>query len=275
MYKVRSIKVIAKKEFTETLRNSWTPVITCVFAAISVGISYFGLVTRGETGLQSFETTIASLMSMVIYIVPLIALLMGYSAVSGEREQGSLALLLTQPVSRGEVVLGKFLGLALALTCSTLVGFGITGVLILFRVGSQGWVNYVYFLLSSLCLGLVFLSMGLLISILARKKAEAAAGAIFLWFFFTFIFDMMLLGLLIFLAKQMKVAWLTMLLFFNPGDIFRLSNLIHLENLSSMMGLANLLPPSLMNGGLIILLFILWLTMLLTASVYAFNRQSA
>lgn len=275
MYKIKSIKVIAKKEFTETIRNNWTPVITGVFAAISVGISYFGLVTRGETGLQSFETTIASLMSMVIYIVPLIALLMGYSAVSGEREQGSLALLLTQPVSRGEVVLGKFFGLALALTCSTLVGFGITGVLILIRVGSQGWVNYVYFLLSSLCLGLVFLSMGLLISILARKKAEAAAGAIFLWFFFTFIFDMMLLGLLIFLAKQMKVAWLTMLLFFNPGDIFRLSNLIHLENLSSMMGLANLLPPSLMNGGLIILLFILWLTMLLTASVYAFNRQSA
>lgn len=273
MLNLKVVKALAKKEFLDTIRDSWTLAIACIFAIISMAISYFGLVSQGQTGLQNFEVTITSLMSLVIYLVPLIALLLGYSAISGEREQGSLAVLLSQPLTRGEVIAGKFMGLALALATATLFGFGATGLLIMWRTGTQGWVNYLYFLLSSVVLGLIFLSIGLLISVLSQKKAGAAAGAIFLWFFFTFIYDLMLLGLLMTLSKQMKVAWLAVLLFLNPGDVFRLTNLLHLENLRVTMGLINLVSPQLMNGGLMALIFAAWIIIPLVISVYAFKEQ--
>ena len=273
MLNIKAVKTIAKKEFLDSIRDSWILAVAGIFAIISIAISYFGMSSRGQTGLQNFEITITSLMSLVIYLIPLIALLLGYSAISGEREQGSLALLLSQPLTRGEVIVGKFSGLALALTSASLFGFGAAGLLIMWRVGSDGWLHYVYFLISSIALGLVFLSLGLLISVLSTKKASSAVGAIFLWFFLTFIYDLMLLGFLMVTSKKMNVGWLASLLVLNPGDVFRLANLLHLETLKVTMGLVHLVSPKFMNGGILTLIFIAWIVIPLMISVLVFREQ--
>ena len=81
-------------------------------------------------GFRGIEATIASLVSLVIYLVPLIALILGYDAIVGEREEGSLDLLLSMPLTRIELLLGKFVGLACALAFSTLAGFGLAGIVL-------------------------------------------------------------------------------------------------------------------------------------------------
>jgi len=53
-------------------------------------------------------TYFASLVSLAIYLVPLISLILGYDAIVGERERGSLDLLLALPITRLELLLGKY-----------------------------------------------------------------------------------------------------------------------------------------------------------------------
>jgi ABC-type transport system involved in multi-copper enzyme maturation permease subunit len=55
--------------------------------------------SRARWGCARIEFTIASLVSLVIYLIPLIALLLGFDAIVGERERGSLDLLLALPIT--------------------------------------------------------------------------------------------------------------------------------------------------------------------------------
>jgi Cu-processing system permease protein len=108
------------KEFRDRMRNRWVLAVALVFTVFSLVIAYFGGAQQGTVGFRSIEFTIASLVSLVIYLIPLIALLLGFDAIVGERERGSLDLLLALPITRLELLLGKYLGLAAALTLSTL-----------------------------------------------------------------------------------------------------------------------------------------------------------
>ena len=119
------ILTIAGKEFRDRMRNRWVLAVALVFTVFSLAIAYFGGAQQGTVGFRSIEFTIASLVSLVIYLIPLIALLLGFDAIVGERERGSLDLLLSLPITRLELLLGKYLGLAAALTLSTLAGFGL------------------------------------------------------------------------------------------------------------------------------------------------------
>ena len=116
------ILTIAGKEFRDRMRNRWVLAVALVFTVFSLAIAYFGGAQQGTVGFRSIEFTIASLVSLVIYLIPLIALLLGFDAIVGERERGSLDLLLSLPITRIELLLGKYLGLAAVLTLSTLAG---------------------------------------------------------------------------------------------------------------------------------------------------------
>ena len=122
MIEFGQVATLASKEFRDRLRNRWVLAVALVFAVFSLVIAYAGGAQQGTVGLRSLEFTVTSLVSLVIYLVPLIALLLGFDAIVGERERGSLDLLLAHPVTRGELLLGKYLGLALALALAMLAG---------------------------------------------------------------------------------------------------------------------------------------------------------
>jgi Cu-processing system permease protein len=68
-----AIRTIARQELVINIRNRWTLVFAGVFGILVLAISYFGLVTGGSLGFQGFARTSASLLNMVLYIVPLVA----------------------------------------------------------------------------------------------------------------------------------------------------------------------------------------------------------
>ena len=84
------VATLASKEFRDRLRNRWVLAVALVFAVFSLVIAYAGGAQQGTVGLRSLEFTVTSLVSLVIYLVPLIALLLGFDAIVGERERGSL-----------------------------------------------------------------------------------------------------------------------------------------------------------------------------------------
>ena len=125
---ITQILTIAGKEFRDRMRNRWVLAVALVFTVFSLAIAYFGGAQQGTVGFRSIEFTIASLVSLVIYLIPLIALLLGFDAIVGERERGSLDLLLSLPITRFELLLGKFAGLAAARAASTARGVGVARV---------------------------------------------------------------------------------------------------------------------------------------------------
>ena len=225
----RQIAVIARKEFWERVRNRWVLAVATIFTLFALVIAYFGAAQQGAVGFKSIELTIASLVSLVIYLMPLIALILGYDAVVGERERGSLDLMLSLPITRAELLLGKFFGLSAALAFSTVAGFGLVGAILAAQVGTAALYDYAGFMLSALLMGMAFLSLALLVSVLARNKTSASGAAIALWFVYVLVYDMLLVGLLVATDGQVVGALLPGLLLLNPADIFRILNVFSLS----------------------------------------------
>lgn len=242
---LRQVGSLALKEFRDRLRNRWVLAVALVFTLFSLAITYFGGAAQGQIGPRSIEATIASLVSLVIYLIPLIALLLGFDAIVGERERGSLDLLLALPITRLELLLGKYLGLAAALSLSTLAGFALVAVLLFRQFSWYGLYHYVGFTFSAVLLGLAFLSLAMLISVLARDRARASGLAIGLWFSLVLVFDLLLLGLLVASGGEFGGDALAYVLLLNPADVFRILNVFSLDDVRRLYGLASVVPPSL------------------------------
>ena len=268
---VTVVGTLAAKELRDRLRNRWVIAVALVFTVFSLLLTYFGGAAQGQVGPRSIETTIASLVSLVIYLIPLIALLLGFDAVVGERERGSLDLLLAMPLTRLELLLGKYLGLAAALTLSTVAGFALVALLLWRQFGPAALLHYGGFVLSAVLLGLAFLSLALWVSVLARERTRASGLAIVLWFGFVLVFDLALLGLLVATGGQWGGELVAWALLANPTDIFRILNVFSLEEVRSGFGLTQLVPaafasPLAMGGALLA-----WIVVPLAAACWRFK----
>lgn len=243
----KQIGIIAQKEFWDRIRNRWVLAVTAIFMFFALVIAYFGSSQQGVVGFSSIELTIASLVSLAIYLVPLIALILGYDAIIGERERGSLDLLLALPVTRLELLLGKYIGLSAALTFSIIAGFGLVGMFLSYQISLGSLVQYAGFILSTILMGMAFLSLSFLISVLASNKTIASGTAIALWFFYVLIYDLILLGIMVVTEGQVGGDFFPLLLLFNPADIFRILNIFNLEQVKTLYGLATVFPDALAN----------------------------
>ncbi len=226
----KAVYDISRQELTINIRNRWILLFAGVFGVLVVSISSVGIMAEGYSGMQNFTRTSASLLNLVLYVVPLIALTMGTLSFTGDK--GSMELLFSQPVSRGEILLGKILGLFLAIALSMLIGFTLAGTIIVAFVGAEGLVRYAAFVLLSLALSLVFLSIAVLAAVISKRKARAFGYALFLWFFFVLFYDLLALGMTLLLRGRTATTVLFLSLFGNPVDMVRVSTLILLDNVT-------------------------------------------
>lgn len=268
----RQIAILAYKEFWDRLRNRWVLAVACVLTLFAIVIAYFGAAQQGAIGFKGIELTIASLVSLVIYLVPLIALILGFDAVVGERDRGSLDLLLSMPVTRLEVLLGKFLGLGAALAFATLAGFGVVGVFLSYQMDLGSLWHYAGFVLSTVLMGLAFLSMAVMVSVFARNKTIASGAAIALWFFFVLVYDLLLLGVLVASGGRVAGAAFPILLLLNPADVFRILNIFSMEEVKILYGLATVFPSALADPWILGGIMLLWIIAPLAVAYAAFRR---
>lgn len=132
-----STLAFARREFREAMARRWFLLYTIAFAVLAVAVSFVSLAGVGSYGFAGFGRTTAGVLNLVMLLVPLIALTAGSGAIAGERERGTLLYLLAQPVSRFEILLGKFFGLAAALCCSLFLGFGFSAGILIWRAGER------------------------------------------------------------------------------------------------------------------------------------------
>lgn len=271
LIELRPILTIAAKEFWDRIRNRWVLAVALVFTAFALVIAYFGAAQQGAVGFRSIEVTIASLVSLVIYLIPLIALVLGFDAIVGERERGSLDLLLSLPITRLELLLGKYLGLSAALAFSTIVGFGLVGLLLATRLDTAALFHYVGFMASSVLLGMAFLSLAVMVSVFAGDRTRASGLAIALWFFFVLVFDLLLLGALVVSGGQYGGEIFPWLLLLNPADVFRVLNVFSLDEVKTLYGLASVFPEQLSDPWKLGLVMGLWIAAPLAVAASKFR----
>ncbi|MBM4159826.1 MAG: ABC transporter permease [Ignavibacteria bacterium] len=227
---MRSVLHIARQELTVNIRNKWTIIFAIIFGLLVVSIAYVGMMVEGFSGMQSFTRTSASILNLVLYIVPLVALTMGTLSFTGDR--GAAELLYSQPVSRTEVLLGKLIGVFLSLAISTLLGFVLSGGIIFLQTGSQGIVSYGLFVALTLGLSLTFLSLAALVSVASGRKSKAFGLSLFVWFFFVLFYDLLTLGGTLLFRGRPANTFLFVSLFGNPVDMVRVASLIILDDVT-------------------------------------------
>jgi len=122
------ILATASAEFAIAFRNRWVLIAVVMMVLFSMVLSAAGSAPSGALGADRLSVTVASLTSLAVYLVPLVALLMSFDAIAGEVERGTLPLLLTYPIARAEVLLGKLLAHLAILSLAVAAGYGVAAV---------------------------------------------------------------------------------------------------------------------------------------------------
>lgn len=131
------------------------------------------------------------LLFVIRAILALAALLFAFSAVSGERENGTLKLILSGSTGRGVLLLGKWVGAYLSLAVPFLLIL-IAGTLAvslspLVQLNPTDWLRLGLFALGTLVYLAAFFSLGLLISALSHRSSSALVLSLFVWALLVFV----------------------------------------------------------------------------------------
>ncbi|ADZ68994.1 ABC transporter permease [Polymorphum gilvum] len=242
------ILTVAAQELRIGLRNRWIVLATLILASFSLALALLGSAPAGTLGVDRLTITVASLATLSVYLVPLIALLLAFDAIAGEIDRGTLLLVFSCPISRAEFLFGKALGHLCVLTLALITGYGVTAALLIASgAGSvAGLTDFARLIATSALLGLAFLAIGYILSSLTRQTSTAAALAIGAWLVLVVIYDLALLGALVadtggrFATQVFPYAILA-----NPADAFRLFNLAALDAsdlVGGMAGVSDSLP---------------------------------
>ena len=271
----KAIFTIAKKEYMDNVRNKWILALTIIFIILTLVISF----VHGRGELTGAEATVIGLMSISTLLVPIIAIMLGYAAISGEVETGSLSVVLAHPVKRFDVLVGKYIGLGSVLATSILLGFGIAGIMIMVSDASNA-AGYLIFICLTILLGLVYLGLSICFSAILKRRVASLGAGIGL-FFWAMIIGMVIMG--IFLATGGDLMdlgtgmpdwmWSSMMVL-SPSDMYQTATMLGfgLRELA-VMGFGISVPEFITVGKLLVI-FATWiLTPFFIADYFFKNRD--
>jgi len=139
--------------------------------------------------LSIFSIFDASLIFKIV--ISVLALLIAYDTISGERERGTLKIMLSSTAARHQVLLGKLLAGLLVLVVPVTSAF-ILGLVILLcfpmvHLTSSDWIRIGFMFITSLVFIATMYNLGLLFSCLARRSAISLVLGLFLWIIFAVV----------------------------------------------------------------------------------------
>lgn len=170
---LHSVRTIANKDFHDAVR-SWlfwglSAFFFLLMAAAAGVLAYF---LEDTLSTQEFTFMLSNVTKLVI---PLIALLLGWKAIAGEWDSGSIKVLLSLPHSRRDAVLGKLIGRTAVLSISLVIGFVLATIGVAFAVETFSVAEYVSFLVMTLLYGLAYVSIAVMLSSTTRSTTISAA----------------------------------------------------------------------------------------------------
>ena len=272
--KVNPIFYIAKKELMDNIRNTWIIIVSIIFALLTIIASYAGSYGHGW---QDLNQTIVVMIIIVQIVISIIGLMLGYAAIGGEIQRGSMNSLLSLPISRLDIIIGKFLGLGAVLSSTILIGFGFAGIIIGINVPDVDFAGYFLFIGASILNGLVFLSVSLLFSSLFKRRTRSMGMAIFMWIIFMPILWSLIMAMMLFASTSMEKItagiipdWFYAINLINPQSAY--SGLVS-TNIVRLPEATTAAPPSFYNNGVFLSIMAIWIIVPLILSYLFFKRR--
>ena len=243
------VRLCALQELRLSVRSRWTQIFALVFGGLSLAVAGSGYVLSGGSGLQDFSRIAASLVELVLLLVPLTALLFGVMAFTPD--PGAAELLYSQPVPRHVILLGKLAGLGGALLASEAVGFGLAGLLVFSRTSADGLTSFLGVVAGAFVLTIVFLSLAaaLTAGATSTRRTHQMAIALVIWFVAVVLFDVAALGVASLLRSGTASRLLMVAAIVNPVDAVRTGTLLAVEG-TTAFGAASLAFLRMTGGGL-------------------------
>jgi len=207
----RGLKAVVKKEISDHLNGKRFGilallVIAACFASLYIAASTIrSTVANQETDfvfLRLFTTASSSLpfsfTSFISFLGPLVGIILGFDAINGERDRGTLSRVLSQPIYRDALINGKFLA-GVSVLAMIIFGLGcLTGGFGLILIGVPPSLDEILRIIAYLVLSVIYISfwlaLSMLFSILFRQSTTSALAGIALWLFLS-IFGVFLVGM--------------------------------------------------------------------------------
>lgn len=277
-FNFKSVFTIAKKEFMDNIRSKWIIAISIIFIILTILSS---IVAHGQGEFAGMGDTVVTILTISTLLIPIIAIMLGFSTIAGEAEKGALYVVLSYPVRRVEVLLGKFLGLGSVLAVTPLIGFGIGGIVIAATVGAEEGVAYLAFIGLTILLGIVYLSAIIFISALCKTRVRAIAGGVIL-FFWAMIYGLIIFSIYIatggnyedFLSPTGLSSlpdWFWGSVVFSPGDLNQMT-VMRAFDINQAFGF-QIEAPNWLNIPFLLVVQMTWILVPLILAYFVFNRR--
>lgn len=269
--------VILRKEVRDAVRSRWLVAFAGAFTLVALAFSSLGATGGDGIASQGFDRTTAGLINLSLLLVPMLSLMLGAGSIAGERERGTLASVLAQPVSPRELLIGKYLGLTVAIWMAIAFGFGATGLVLALIAPMSDIGHYALFVLLSAALASATLSLGMLISVLSDSRVKALGIAVLLWFVMVLAYDLGAIGIALAIAPSGRMLVLPVLA--NPVETTRILAVLSIEPDLQILGpLGAYLSNQLGAVAAAVLLWsalVAWCLLPLALAVRIFRRQDA
>lgn len=270
------IWILASKEIRDAMRNRWIAAAIILLGILALVIAILGSAPTGAVRASTLDITVVSLASLSVYLIPLIALMLSFDSLVSEFERGTMMLLLTYPVKRWQVIMGKFIAHVSILCIAVFAGYG-GAILIMTGLNGgnmEGWQAYLAMMLSTIVLGAVFIGLGYAISISVKERATAVGAAMAVWLIFVVLYDLVLFGILILDKGQaINPDLFSFLMIISPTDTYRIFNLSLFDNVSHAAGLANIANQSGISHLALATSMLAWIVLPLAATLFIFQRR--
>jgi ABC-2 type transport system permease protein len=194
----REVAVVARLDFAEVRRSRWLLFCLIVHAILAGTFVLVGLRESGVVGFTGMGRALMSWSHALLFLLPLLALSATGQVVNSARDDGSLELLLSNPVSRAAYFLGTSLVRVLALVLPLLVAMPLMALFGTLAFGQQvPWGFLVRGMAVSTSLLLCFVAIGLLVSVMVRNQAKALMLTILVWIAGVALIDFGLVGVML------------------------------------------------------------------------------
>lgn len=209
---------IAKYVFKDVLRTRFV----MVYAA------FLALSTTALFQLSGDESKVVlSLLNVVLMVTPVVSII--FFTIHYFNSYEFISLLLAQPVSRKIIFYNEYAGVASSLCGAFILGVGVPALLF-------GAVAAILpLMLAGVLLTCIFVSLATLASVLTSDKAKAIGIALLFWFYFSLIYDGILLWVVYSFSDYPMEKVTLALICLNPVDLARISLLMSLD-ISALMG---------------------------------------
>ncbi|MBJ2172908.1 ABC transporter permease [Aureibaculum algae] len=214
---------ILKYSFYDLMRSSWSYVYFLFYLGLGSVLLFLN---------NDVSKAVITLMNIIVVLTPLIGTIFGVMYYYNSRE--FTELLLAQPLKRSTIFIGQYLGVAISLSLSLVIGLGIP-FLAYGLLQSSEIFNFLSLIVVGAFLTFIFVALAFNIALSNENKIKGFGYAILMWLFLAVIYDGLFLISLVMLQEYPLDKFSLVATMFNPIDLSRILILLKLD-ISALLG---------------------------------------